>query len=208
MIWYKIWIILSWYWSHLTELSFVQLRDCELGAIVNRDLSRRIRTVNGITSHRSVVRSDIKLSAKIIQNLDSRWGLWVESTEALDNAVRLHSQVWLVLFWGRQFLFNAYDQTFFLDTRIDTCDLFLGWQQLLSLTSSSNPVLRNITDYLIEEASAEEEELLGANDASANSSEEKAEGEAIERDPSLIKVSNLSNLFTVEKNVLIQIIKV
>ncbi|ROT84562.1 arsenite-resistance protein 2-like protein [Penaeus vannamei] len=127
------------------NLNNIRLRDCELGAIVNRDLSRRIRTVNGITSHRSVVRSDIKLSAKIIQNLDSRWGLWIESTENLDNA-------------------------------------------LLSLTSSSNPVLRNITDYLIEEASAEEEELLGANDASANNSEEKAEGEAIERDPSLIKV--------------------
>ncbi|XP_037791165.1 serrate RNA effector molecule homolog [Penaeus monodon] len=127
------------------NLNNIRLRDCELGAIVNRDLSRRIRTVNGITSHRSVVRSDIKLSAKIIQNLDSRWGLWIESMENLDNA-------------------------------------------LLSLTSSSNPVLRNITDYLIEEASAEEEELLGANDASANNSEEKAEGEAIERDPSLIKV--------------------
>lgn len=56
-------------------------------------------------------------------------------------------------------------------------------------------MLRNITDYLIEEASAEEEELLGANDASANNSEEKAEGEAIERDPSLIKVRKTWNIF-------------
>ncbi|XP_042210136.1 serrate RNA effector molecule homolog isoform X2 [Homarus americanus] len=127
------------------NLNNIRLRDCELGAIVNRDLSRRIRTVNGITSHRSVVRADIKLSAKIIQNLDSRWGLWAD----------------------------------FCDTQ---------GNPLLSLTSSSNPVLRNITDYLIEEASAEEEELLGANNAAANNSEEKAEGEAIERDPSLIAV--------------------
>lgn len=67
--------------------------------------------------------------------------------------------------------------------------LFCFPKQLLSLTSSSNPVLRNITDYLIEEASAEEEELLGANNAATNNSEEKAEGEAIERDPSLIAVS-------------------
>ncbi|XP_045110234.1 serrate RNA effector molecule homolog isoform X2 [Portunus trituberculatus] len=129
------------------NLNNIRLRDCELGAIVNRDLSRRIRTVNGITSHRSVVRADIKLSAKIIQNLDSRWGLWAEEAAAI--------------------LENP----------------------LLSLTSSSNPVLRNITDYLIEEASAEEEELLGGNSGGGGGgSEEKGEGEAIEREPSLIKV--------------------
>ena len=57
---------------------FSQLRDCELGAIVNRDLSRRIRTVNGITSHRQVVRHDIKLSARIVHNLDTKAGLWVD----------------------------------------------------------------------------------------------------------------------------------
>lgn len=71
-------------------------------------------------------------------------------------------------------------------------------KQLLSLTSSSNPVLRNITDYLIEEASAEEEELLGggtnssagggATGGTGSTGEDKAEGEAIERDPSLITV--------------------
>ncbi|XP_071519676.1 serrate RNA effector molecule homolog isoform X5 [Panulirus ornatus] len=138
------------------NLNNIRLRDCELGAIVNRDLSRRIRTVNGITSHRSVVRADIKLSAKIIQNLDSRWGLWTDGTDIQENPVCGDKD-------GR----------------------FLS---LLSLTSSSNPVLRNITDYLIEEASAEEEELLGANNAANNNSEEKAEGEAIERDPSLIAV--------------------
>jgi len=57
---------------------FFQLRDCELGAIVNRDLSRRIRTVNGITSHRQVVRHDIKLSARIVHNLDAKAGLWID----------------------------------------------------------------------------------------------------------------------------------
>jgi len=60
------------------HVTFFQLRDCELGAIVNRDLSRRIRTVNGITSHRQVVRHDIKLSARIVHNLDAKAGLWVD----------------------------------------------------------------------------------------------------------------------------------
>jgi hypothetical protein len=51
-------------------------RECELGPIVNRDLSRRIRTVNGITVDKKVVRNDIKLAAKVITNLDTRWHLW------------------------------------------------------------------------------------------------------------------------------------
>jgi hypothetical protein len=64
--------------SFSLHLCLFQLRDCELGAIVNRDLSRRIRTVNGITSHRQVVRHDIKLSARIVHNLDGKAGLWVD----------------------------------------------------------------------------------------------------------------------------------
>lgn len=60
---------------------FVQLRDSELGAIVNRDLSRRIRSVNGISSHKQVVRADIKLAAKIIQNLDRQKKLWDEEEQ-------------------------------------------------------------------------------------------------------------------------------
>ena len=52
-------------------------RECELGPIVNRDLSRRIRTVNGITVDKKVVRNDIKLAAKVITNLDTRWQLWI-----------------------------------------------------------------------------------------------------------------------------------
>ena len=54
---------------------------------MNRDLSRRIRTVNGITSHRQVVRNDIKLAARIVHNLDAKAGLWVDpdSPEAKEN---------------------------------------------------------------------------------------------------------------------------
>lgn len=55
--------------------------------------------------------------------------------------------------------------------------------------SSKNPVLKNITDYLIEEASAEEEELLGV---SGDHEEGQLSGEAeekIERDPTLIQVN-------------------
>lgn len=51
---------------------------------------------------------------------------------------------------------------------------------------SKNPVLKNITDYLIEEASAEEEELLGqSTDQEEGQVEEVA---TVERDGQLIKV--------------------
>ena len=46
----------------------IRLRDFELGPIVNRDLSRRIRTVNGITVDRKVVRNDIKLAGDVVQD--------------------------------------------------------------------------------------------------------------------------------------------
>ncbi|KAF2880946.1 hypothetical protein ILUMI_25227 [Ignelater luminosus] len=120
----------------------IRLRDCELGAIVNRDLSRRIRLVNGITAHKQVVRSDIRISAKVVLHLDNKSGLWTEEDEKKEKP----------------------QQTF-------------GFV-------SNNPVLNNITDYLIEEGSAEEEELLGleptsdAQDAAAT----------VDRDDSLIAV--------------------
>lgn len=34
--------------------------------------------MNGLTSHKQIVRHDIKLSAKIVHNLDHKVGLWKE----------------------------------------------------------------------------------------------------------------------------------
>ncbi|XP_022192314.1 serrate RNA effector molecule homolog isoform X2 [Nilaparvata lugens] len=109
------------------NLNTIRLRDCELGAIVNRDLSRRVRTATWLTSHKQVIRHDMKLSAKIIQNLDTKTGLWQDNSKSQEQSFGL---------------------------------------------VSLNPVLHNITDYLIEEASAEEEELLGQA-AEAEDNEEK-----------------------------------
>lgn len=123
------------------NLNNIRIRDCELAPIVNRDLSRRVRPVNGITSHKTVCKNDIKLCAKIAHSLDEKSGLWKDIVDEIEDK-----------------------KTFGL--------------------KSKNPVLKNITDYLIEEADAEEEELLGL------SSEKKddAEGELLERDPELVSV--------------------
>ena len=53
-----------------------QLKDCEMGAIVNRELKQRVRPVHGIASHRPVIKADVKYAAKIVQNFDTRWSLW------------------------------------------------------------------------------------------------------------------------------------
>ncbi|KAF4523476.1 hypothetical protein B566_EDAN004545 [Ephemera danica] len=133
------------------------LNNIRLGAIVNRDLSRRVRTVNGITSHKQVVRHDIKVAARIVQNLDEKVGLWTEPGQK--------------------------------STQSDIPSFGLV---------SKNPVLKNITDYLIEEASAEEEELLGqASSVDAASAEGTESGEqaaqasggsTVERDDTLLQV--------------------
>lgn len=155
------------------NLNNIRLRDCELGAIVNRDLSRRVRTVNGITSHRPVVRADIRLAARIIHNLDERHRLWMAAGSSAEEGA--------------------------------TGEGGSGDQQLSYGFNSPNPILRNITDYLIEEASAEEDELLGvvsadaskespaqasAADSSAdgNTADTAVAGDTIERDETLIKV--------------------
>lgn len=119
------------------NLQNIRLRDCELAPVVNRDLCRRVRSVNGLTHHRPVVRNDIRLSARLVHSLDQRGALWAGQME-------------------------------------------------------TNPVLKNITDYLIEEVSAEEEELTGAagghgddgRDPASSSSSEVA----VETDDKLLKV--------------------
>ena len=125
------------------NLNNIRLRDCELAPIVNRDLSRRVRPVNGITAHKAVCKNDIKICAKIAYGLDEKYGLWKDCSN--DD-------------------FELKVQAFGLQ--------------------SKNPVLKNITDYLIEEADAEEEELLGLS----NENSAENDGEVIDRDYHLIQV--------------------
>lgn len=49
--------------------------------MVNRDLARRVRNVNGITQHKQVLRNDIKLAAKLIHALDEKGDLWTKFQE-------------------------------------------------------------------------------------------------------------------------------
>lgn len=133
-------------------LSLSQLRDCELGAIVNRDLSRRVRPVHGLTLHKTIVRNDIKVCAKAVHNLDERSGLWTE-----ENAAAAKEEA--------------------KEQRTESFGLI-----------SKNPVLQNITDYLIEEGSAEEDELLGLTVEGTDGKDADINADNFERDEALITV--------------------
>lgn len=101
-------------------LLLLQLRDCDLGAIVNRELKQRVRPVSGVAVHKPVVKADIKHAAKIVVTLDERTGLWNAPSGAAEKPAA-----------------PSYGLV------------------------SRNPVLKNITDYLVDEGSYEEEAYLG-----------------------------------------------
>lgn len=53
-----------------------------MGPIVNRDLTRRIRTVNGITVHKQVAQNDLRLAARLVHIYDKKYGLYQNESSA------------------------------------------------------------------------------------------------------------------------------
>ncbi|XP_060066820.1 serrate RNA effector molecule homolog [Ylistrum balloti] len=127
------------------NLNNIRLRDCELGATLNRELKQRVRPINGVTAHRQIVTGDIKIAAKVIHNLDKKWCIWDDPEGEKGD--------------------KSKEQSYSLMSR--------------------NPVLKNITDYLVEEGSFEEEELLGQS--VEESEKDSALETGIERDENIIK---------------------
>ena len=131
--------------------SAFQLHDVDVGAIINRELKNRIRTINGIGQHKTIVRNDLRLITKIIKQLDERWNIW-NSSESENSEKK--------------------PTTTTTTTATSSDDSEISSSTAAPVTSptknkkpigfvSQNPLLKNITDHLVEEADAEEEELLG-----------------------------------------------
>ncbi|KHN86405.1 Serrate RNA effector molecule -like protein [Toxocara canis] len=127
------------------NLNGVRIRDCDLGAIINRDLARRVRTVNGVTAHKQVAQNDLRQAAKLTALYDKKAGLYQPSEE------------------DQQQTASEYEMD--------------------PVGRSRNPLLKNLTDFLIEEASAEEEELLGISNGGSSEEDQKV---AFQRDDALI----------------------
>ncbi|UJR38183.1 hypothetical protein I4U23_030857 [Adineta vaga] len=148
------------------ELNANKLHDVDVGAIVNRDLKNRIRTINGIGQHKTIVRNDLRLISKIIQQLDDRWNLW----SSLNNENN-----------EKKTEVTATD-----DSEISSSTAAMVISSMKNKKPigfvSQNPLLKNITEYLVEEADAEEEELLG------DSTNQPNETNTFEMDKELTKV--------------------
>jgi hypothetical protein len=103
------------------NLSNIRLKESELSPVLNKDLSRRIRSVQAVCNDKAVLRSCLQVANQLVNKLDTKWGLWdVKPNELLGGTIE-----------------------------------------------SGNPLLVNIAEYLVEEMSAEEDELLGCADQSS-----------------------------------------
>ena len=126
-----------------------------MGAIINRELKNRIRTINGIGQHKTIVRNDLRLVTKIIQQLDDRWNIWeTENNEQVEKK-------------------NEAIPTDDSEISSSTASMTISPVKSKKPTGfiSQNPLLKNITEYLVEEGDAEEEELLGETGNQANTFE-------------------------------------
>ena len=57
-----------------------------MGAIVNRELKQRVRSIGYLAVHNQVAKQDIKNAAKIIQRFDRHWDLWGDVSAEKEDA--------------------------------------------------------------------------------------------------------------------------
>ncbi|KAA3675618.1 uncharacterized protein DEA37_0006329 [Paragonimus westermani] len=144
----------------------IPLANGELGATVNRDLAQRVRPLTPLTRHKEVMRHDLMLAAQLTARLDNEHGLW-ESDE------------------------KECTQTGQPDVATSS-DKPKNFSTLLGLAvRSKNPLLRNLTDYLVEEGGSEEEALLAETNQKEDGVDSTAAGRSnpvvLESDPVLAK---------------------
>lgn len=144
------------------NLQNIKVKDSNPGAIVNRELTSRIRPCGSLVTHQKrCVKNDLKIAMNIIQNFDKKWNLWQEKRheeskqddeepkedkDDKDEATKAQEE------------YQKLEESGF-SALTPQEPLFISHE-----FNGSNPILENITDYLVEEADAEESELLGGDE--------------------------------------------
>ncbi|XP_078665696.1 LOW QUALITY PROTEIN: serrate RNA effector molecule homolog [Branchiostoma floridae x Branchiostoma belcheri] len=209
------------------NLQNIRLRDCELSPVVNRDLARRIRPVSGIVIHKQILRNDIRLAAKLVMILDTRSKLWQDQGEEKKDAEKESFAMFtmsknpllknitdfLVETSACSYLSSPVLTHLYLPAEL-TCPHLLLYLQSFAMftmsknpllknitdflveetssfamfTMSKNPLLKNITDFLVEETSAEEDELLGTGEEGEEKGSEVTPEVTLDRDEERLKV--------------------
>lgn len=189
------------------SLQNIKLKECNPGAIVNRELTSRIRPITNLVSHhKTVVKNNIKLAMKIVQNMDKKWNLWQDSSstsseDLINNEETNQDKNNQVEDENNKKSEENNTATTAATAESDAAKLEeeafgkLKPNSPLYLShkfNGQNPLLENITDYLVDEINAEEEELLGdnmnENATNKSSSSSKPNSFDIEIDKSYNKV--------------------
>ncbi|XP_071493608.1 serrate RNA effector molecule homolog [Diadema antillarum] len=157
------------------NLSSIRLRDCELSPVVNRDLAHRIRAVSGISAHKVIVQADLKLAARLVQLMDSKHELFTgepgwdarkqkakedkqkEKEEEKKKKEESEAAAAAATAGGDAEKGEKTEEGS-IEEKEEPKPVKEEPREPLP---ARNPILENITDYLVEELSAEEEVLLG-----------------------------------------------
>ena len=62
------------------NLNNLRIKDSQLGPVVNKDLSKRVRCVSQVVYDKLVMKHDTSIVTKLVSTLDSRRGLWENSS--------------------------------------------------------------------------------------------------------------------------------
>lgn len=136
----------------------------ELGATVNRDLAQRVRPLTPLTRHKPIMRHDLILAAQLVARLDSESHLWEATGTEVEKPTSLSIS----------------------DKKSIPALLRLAIQ-------SQNPLLKNLTDYLVDEGGSEEEALLAetnqnGEDGNENTATNRSIPVVLESDSNLARV--------------------
>jgi hypothetical protein len=159
------------------NLQSVKFKESNHGAILNRELTNRIRPISNLVSHhRTVMKNDIKLAMKIIQNMDKRWNIFqqqqqqqhqnddkmndVSMKQSTENENQTAEEI--------EKKENQSEEDTLLAGSVNTEPKHLPHN-----FNGPNPLFENIADFLVDEADAEEEELLGVEKNDDSNENEK-----------------------------------
>ncbi|KAK4468855.1 hypothetical protein MN116_008019 [Schistosoma mekongi] len=120
----------------------LDLPNGELGATVNRDLAQRVRPLTPLTRHKPIMRQDLLLAAQLIARLDAKYNLWTH-LEIPDSSTNDLNTIDKLKINGDSEFKRICDST-----------------ALEMAIKSKNPLLKNLTDYLVDEGGSEEEALI------------------------------------------------
>lgn len=153
------------------DLQNIKVKDSNPGAIVNREIASRIRPIASVASYqKSVAKTDLKNAMKIIQNMDKKWKIWQNKQEKTKQSKENESNEQENQ-PDKNETDTAHNQEEYLKLEESGFSALPVNESTLDLDHSfhgPNPLLENITDYLVEETSAEENELLGDVDDQSN----------------------------------------